>query len=289
MPILLVALLILFAPAPGWATDLKLATWNLAWLTLRPAGDPALPRDVTPREPEDFARLAGYAQRLDADIVAFQEVDGPAAAARVFDPAQYTLVFPDERDIQRSGFALRRGLFVTQNPDLDALDLFPGARFSLRRGTDLTVRAGDRTMRLLSVHLKGGCRDAGFAQPQVECETLAKQTRILANWVEARQREGIPFVILGDFNRAMAGPEDELQRALAAAAPITRVTERLGNPCWSTGRGATRFVDHIILGGEARDWLVPDSLRVMVYAERDRSLREKLSDHCPLSIRLAVP
>jgi hypothetical protein len=31
---------------------------------------------------------------------------------------------------------------------------------------------------------------------------------------------------------------------------------------------------------------VPNSLSVMVYAERDRSYRDRLSDHCPTSVRL---
>jgi hypothetical protein len=66
------------------------------------------------------------------------------------------------------------------------------------------------------------------------------------------------------------------------------VTEGVGDPCWSAGRGAKRFIDHIFLGGAARDWLLPKSLRVMVYAERDRAFRSRLSDHCPLSVRLDI-
>jgi len=34
--------------------------------------------------------------------------------------------------------------------------------------------------------------------------------------------------------------------------------------------------------------MVLDSLRVMVYAERDPIWRERLSDHCPLSLRLRL-
>ena len=39
----LLALWLLLA-VPAAAAELKVATWNLEWLTLRPAGDPALPR-----------------------------------------------------------------------------------------------------------------------------------------------------------------------------------------------------------------------------------------------------
>jgi endonuclease/exonuclease/phosphatase family metal-dependent hydrolase len=31
---------------------------------------------------------------------------------------------------------------------------------------------------------------------------------------------------------------------------------------------------------------VRDSFRVLVYAERDPALRDVLSDHCPISVRL---
>lgn len=294
MHALILALALLLAPIiapilaaqPAVAAELKLATWNIAWLTLRHA---EMPRDQARRRPADLSLLAGYAKRLDADVVALQEVDGPEAAARVFDPRAYAFYFPDEDDLQRAGFAVRRSLRVTQNPDLAALDLYPRARHSLRRGTDITVHAGGHRLRLLSVHLKAGCRDGRLDRPGRECETLAEQTGILARWTAARQAEGIPFALMGDFNRTLSHPQDGMLQALVARAPLTRVTEGTSNPCWSGPRGGRAFVDHILLGGPAQRWLVPDSLRVMVYGERGGEWRDRLSDHCPVSIRLRTP
>ena len=54
------------------ARDLKVATWNLEWLTARVAGDPALPVDVTPKTAPDWAVLRQYATQLNADVVALQ-------------------------------------------------------------------------------------------------------------------------------------------------------------------------------------------------------------------------
>lgn len=283
LPSLLLALLLPALPA---AAELKLATWNLDWLTLRPAGDPELPRDLDTRRPEDLDRLAAYARRLAADVIALQEVDGPAAAARILDPAAYAFFFPEEVDVQRAGFAVRHGLRAVQNPDLAALDLHPRSRRSLRRGTDITVELDGQALRLLSVHLDAGCRTAPLDAPDRDCGSLARQAEILAGWAAERQREGVAFAILGDFNRAIAGPEDGVLRALAAAAPLTRATEGLSDPCWAGPRGPRRFIDHILLGGAARRWLVPESLRVLVYAEREPAWRGRLSDHCPLSLRL---
>ncbi|MBW6396713.1 endonuclease/exonuclease/phosphatase family protein [Roseomonas sp. HJA6] len=283
LTILLCALLAL----PVRAAELKLAAWNLEWLTTKAAGHPDLPSSRPARSSEDFARLRAYADRLAADVIAIQEVDGPLAAARVFDSTRYDFHFPAETDIQRAGFAWRRGLAVTRNPDVMALDLAPTARRSLRRGADITVRDGDGPpIRLLSLHLDGGCARDSVLQPDSrDCQNLGRQATILRDWIAARRQEGIAFAILGDFNRRMAR-DDEFLGILTEAAPLTRVTEGLSNPCQSRDSRTRPFIDHILLGGPARDWLVRDSFRVLVYAERDPAILARLSDHCPISVRL---
>jgi endonuclease/exonuclease/phosphatase family metal-dependent hydrolase len=289
MRLLLVLLLLLVAPAaPRAQTELKIATWNIAWLTTRPAGHPALPPGVAGKTPEDLARLRHYAERLAADIVALQEVDGPLAAARVFDSRLYDIHLTDEADVQRPGFAWRRGLRVTRNPDLVGLDLRPTARHSLRRGADITVETpGGSRLRLLAVHLAAGCHHDRLATPdRPQCEALARQVPPLAGWIAERRREGVPFLVLGDFNRRIpADNGDDLMRALERAAPLLRATQGLSNPCWGGGH----FISHLLAGGAARGWLVPDSLRVLVYEERDPRYRDRLSDHCPISVRLRIP
>ena len=293
LPLLLASLLALPAQAQGPAQaqqEIKLATWNIAWLTLKPAGHPDLPRDIRARTPEDFRLLRGYAERLNADVIALQEIDGEAAAARVFDPATHVFHLTDEDNVQRPGFSVRRTLRMTRNPDLAELDTRPRARFSLRRGADITVetQSGAR-LRLLSVHLDAGCSEDPLApNPTRDCESLARQAQILARWVGARRREGIPFAVLGDFNRRM-GERDDFLPIVEAGQRLLRATEGFQSPCWSDARGGRPFVSHILLGGEAAGWAVPRSMSVLVYAERDRSYRERLSDHCPVSVRLRLP
>ena len=271
-------------PAAGRAADLKVATWNLEWLTTRPAGDPYLPADVQPKDAADRAQLRHYAEQLNADLVALQEVDGPAVAATLFPPDRYTLFFTQDHVVQRVGIAVRNGIPVHQNPDLLALDVTPGAAHRLRSGADLTLELPSGPLRVLAVHLKTGCqRDPLDRSRRPQCADLRQQAVVLQGWLAQRQREGVPFIVLGDFNRWM-DPADGLLAALQGSGVLARATEGHDSPCW----GGEHFIDHILAGGVARGWLDRSSLRVLVYREgADR--KEHLSDHCPVSARFHLP
>ncbi len=279
----LVLALLLFA-FPAAAGELKFATWNLEWLTDRPAGDPDLPQDVSPKRGEDIALLRRYAETLDADVVAFQEVDGPRMAGQIFPPDRYVLHITGDRVVQRVGLAIRRGIAFTAHPDLAALDVFADAPRHLRTGADVTLDLPGTKLRVLAVHLKTGCQFGGLNSSRTACAVLHDQVPALSGWIAARAAEGVPFVVMGDFNRWMNG-RDQLLAALQRAAPLARATEGHDSPCW----GGEHFIDHILAGGPARAWLEPDSLRVTVYRETGREWKERLSDHCPVSVRMRVP
>lgn len=277
------SVLILFAlllPLRAVAAELKIATWNLDWLTTRPAGDPSLPADVTPRSGEDFDRLAQYAQELNADVIAIEEVDGFPAASKIFPRERYSIHMTHDHVVQRVGLVVRRGLRYDINPDVTAL----GANH-LRSGADITLHLGGSDLRVLAVHLKKGCRDAPLAKAKSHvCEELRDQVFVLSDWITTRQQDGVPFMVLGDFNRWMDGT-DTFLADLRKAAPLVRATEGHSSPCW----GGENFIDHILAGGAAGGWMQPDTLRVLTYSETDRSWKDRLSDHCPVSVRLVAP
>lgn len=268
---------------PCAAHPVKLATWNLNWFTTS-AAPTDRPADAPRRQAGDIAALREYADRLAADIVAFEEVDGAGSAAALFPTDHYTVITIHQAVAQQVGLAVRRPLVVRQNPDMAALDVEPAfALHRLRNGLDATVVFPDgATLRLLAVHLKTGCITDDLATSRrPACALLARQVPPLAAWLAARAAEGVPFAVLGDFNRDLDRPE-ALSDALESAAPLARVTSGASDPCWSGGP----FIDHIFLGGPARAWQIPASLRVMTYKSGDK---DHLSDHCPISVRLAVP
>lgn len=275
-----VFLFALLMPLRAFSAELKVATWNLDWLTTRSAGDPDLPSDVTPRSEDDFGRLAQYAKELDADVVAIEEVDGFSAATKVFSRDQYSIHMTHDHVVQRVGIVVRRGLRYDVNPDVTAL----GGKH-LRSGADITLHLGASDLRILAVHLKKGCREVPLPKAKSRvCEELRDQIPPLTDWITARRQEGIPFLVLGDFNRWMDGT-DTFLASLRQAAPLVRATEGHSSPCW----GGENFIDHILAGDAAASWMRPETLRILTYRETDRSWQDRLSDHCPVSVRFVVP
>lgn len=111
--IILVHVFVLASFLPANAERVIIATWNIENLRDTNLEGPNRRKQV------DYDRLAGYVTQLNADVVALQEVEGADAARRVFDPNEYNLFFSGRDDDQLTGFAVRKALEVTQNPDYE--------------------------------------------------------------------------------------------------------------------------------------------------------------------------
>lgn len=279
------------SPAPSSGEPLRIASWNLEHLAERDG------EGCRPRTEADYALLRRHAEALDADVIAFQEVQNKAAAERVFDPSQYEVVMssrpPSGRggecrgrpglfiQNQAVGFAIRKGVSFTRNPDLSTLAL---GNPDLRWGVDITINEG-RPLRLLAVHLKSGC-NSGRAPTDPDCPVLFDQVPVLEGWTEARARDGQAFGILGDWNRRLASTGDALLAELNDGDPVdadlSLASGRQGATCKARYR---EFIDFIATGATATARVEPGSFAEYRYGGAAED--EHPSDHCPVSVRIA--
>ncbi|HEU5134002.1 MAG TPA: endonuclease/exonuclease/phosphatase family protein [Steroidobacteraceae bacterium] len=303
------SLLLTFAHlAHATPAELKIATWNLEWFmtpeTLR-ALTPACTPDAAPRDGlrrsvpcdvahelarsrEDIAALKRHAHALDADIIALQEVDGPEAARLVF--PEYQFCFSGRVAVQNNGFAIRRGLPFACAPDLADLSM----NEDVRRGVELRVFPGTpQELRLLSVHLKSGCARDPLTSTRPNCGVLARQIPVLERWIDTQANERKPFAVLGDFNRdlrrepAGASVWAEIDDANPPDADLVNTAEGQDFQNCMPSQTFSGYIDYIILGRQMARGLVGDSFGRALFRPKD-ALRRKLSDHCPVYIRLRV-
>jgi endonuclease/exonuclease/phosphatase family metal-dependent hydrolase len=300
---------LLFATAAHAApAQIKIATWNLEWFmtpeTLRaltpaclPADAPrdgarrAVPCDVAhelDRSREDIAALRAHARRLDADVIALQEVDGAAAARLVF--PGYEFCFSGRIAVQNNGFAIRRGLKFACGPELEQLSL----NDDVRRGVELRLFPGTpQELRLLSVHLKSGCSRDTLDSTRPNCVQLAAQVPVLERWIDSQAASHVPFAVLGDFNRDLrrepAGVSlwGDIDDSDPQEADLVNTAEGQAFQNCSPSQTFGGYIDYIILGRKMARGLVADSFGRELFRPKDAS-RRKLSDHCPVFVRIRV-
>jgi endonuclease/exonuclease/phosphatase family metal-dependent hydrolase len=141
---------------------------------------------------------------------------------------------------------------------------------------------------MLSLHLKAFCVTGALTREDTDCRKLRAQVPVLERWIDARAREGLVFVVAGDFNRALAEPEDPLFSELDDHDPAGLVLSQAGPHRRSgCGKRSKPAVDHVLLGGVA-GFLRPSQFAELPYSEEDRRAGRKLSDHCPIRVTLSL-
>ena len=273
-----------FSLSPGAADEVRIASWNLEHLA------DADGEGCLGRKQADYDTLRVRTAQLDADIVAFQEVENAAAARRVFPEAEWRVEMSSRPPMSRTrpcwdrpeeqlghlgtGFAVRKGIAYRRNRDVEELGV---AHPFQRWGTDITVTVGNRDLRLLSVHLRSGCwgaRQDEDRDRENTCSTLRAQISSLRDWADRRRHEGSAFVVLGDFNRRLALPGDWAWTMLSPrSAPLHLVAEDAAARC---DPRFPAFIDHLVAGGGAETLLVPGSFR-------EAPRQEPHPDHCAIS------
>jgi len=287
-----ILLVIAFIALPIQAKPLKIASWNIAWLGSH---------KFNKRTPDDYAQLAKYAARLDADVIALQEVENGKWASKVFGD-EYDYYFSTRDYVQRVGVAVKKSSgYKVLAQEYNALDVG-----HVRYGMDITLTKEDKSVRLLAVHLKSGCFEKGLIaediaaidneRTQKACTKLVKQIPPLEAWIDQRAQENTPFMVIGDFNRRFAididksyQEEQGLWQAIddEATEDLWTPTLTKNSKCW--GGYYKDYIDHIVLDPRARSKLVDGSFEQLVYdGKYSKQLSRALSDHCPISVGLAL-
>lgn len=277
------------------ANNLKIAAWNVEHLN--GANDVG----CIPRQDSDYAYIAGRIADLDADVVAFQEVESEKAARRIFPKKFWNVVMSDRPNTTgdqgpicwgmedkrlrhiATGFAVKRGISFEKNESFS--DLSAGDEFQ-RWGTDISVNHGDQSVRLLSVHLASGCWGAEQdrdASRQKICTTLDVQFDQLVKWVGSRNAANESFVVLGDFNRRLALDGDWAATRLMATELQTRLVTKalrdgVAKAAWCDERYAD-LIDHIVVSESIAELVDFGTLK-------EHSRQRPSPDHCIISVEL---
>ena len=228
-------------------------------------------------------------------VVALQEIENEIAFHSIFDKNEWEVFLSSRNSKQRTGFAIRRdfgaSVKIQQQADYAALHTLDGLRY----GTDIKVIYPDNTtIRLLSIHLKSDCfdnddlsEDSSQGWYENACQRLGSQIQPLKKWIVARIDEGVPFMVVEDWNRRMSIPSDTFW---------AKLTDNLNESIDTTG-GMYRYamcnpkypnpIDHIVIGGDVEE--TPNSFIEIPLSTSDLEYRKQISDHCPISVEIKVP
>lgn len=292
------AIALISLPLISKADTLKVSAWNIEWLSSH---------EYNKREEKDYIELARYAKLLDSDVIALQEVENSDYARKVFGD-DYDYFFSTRDWVQRVGVAVRKSAgYSLEAVEYKALDVVDRVRY----GMDVTLTKGDKKLRLLAVHLKSGCFDKPLDSKSIQampsddeklekrklaCEILAKQIKPLESWIDQRAKEGIPFMVLGDFNRRFVqdvankrSEQSGLWQAIddEGAEALWTPTMNEESKCW--GGYYKDYIDHIILSVKAKEQYLAGSFEQLVFdQEYSKEVSRNLSDHCPISLKLIL-
>ena len=282
---------------------MRLCSFNVKNLFV--AGDAGIAQShygARPKRQAEIRALARALSRVDADLVAFQEVGSLAALGSVNDllshPYPYLGVVPgNSRRGIHLGFASRLPMTLTSHADRclfdtdqqviedypDAASVTTGLTCPLGLQRDLLrcdVQVDGERLSVFTVHLKSP-NQPRWSRLRAD-ELRQAESRLIARIVTESQQqdEQTAIVMLGDFNdlwpSAALLPLDQAGLVRVGFSPAADQLRSF----WP--RAIT--IDHILVNAAAAQWLVPDSAMI-----HDAKSFRRGSDHCPVSVDLQVP
>ncbi|WP_395338478.1 HAD family acid phosphatase [Ningiella sp. W23] len=273
------------------ASALRVATWNVEHL--------AYPIDTgcKPRTKDEIDAMRAYIERVDADIYALQEVGSERAVRMLFPQDQWQVFMSPRQDSEpytcrRSGrtstqqklaYAVRNELGVNSIQGIDAFGLdMPGLRY----GLEMNVSTAFGDISILNVHMKSGCFVDNYSRSDREdCAVFAKQTPVLDGWIEGKERENSPYLLLGDFNHRLSAPYNHLTQQLftntdgSASSLVNTTADLIGcHPYYPAP------IDLVFVGEMPVSAL---TFKSQAHDFDNMEVDEMLSDHCAVSLDIS--
>lgn len=272
------------------SNKLIVTTWNVEHLAF------PISKGCKPRSQDELAQLQKYAASLNSDIVALQEVGSAKAAQLLFPETEWNIYMSERPDSEpyecrRSGFistqqkvayAVRKNLEVTS---INTLPEFGLDEPGLRHGLELVVDTEFGAVTMLNVHMKSGCFVDDHTRADSEaCLLFSRQVPILDKWVEKKEREGQPYLLMGDFNHRLSAPYNRLTRTLANNSDNSK----------SNLKNSTRdligchpyypaLIDHVFAGNLSEDKYI---FKASTNAYENMEPKAMLSDHCAVILEI---
>jgi endonuclease/exonuclease/phosphatase family metal-dependent hydrolase len=265
---------------------ITLGTFNMEWL-----GD-ASSDDRKPRTDADIALLASIVRDTDADVLAVQEIENDQALKRLLDVLpEYRAVLGVGGGKQHVGVLYRSSVSVqrveerwlwTETKDTVSEKAKPNPT---RGGLVLRSAAGNVRWTMMVIHLKSTSR-ADSTPELVARSRLIRQAQSAAVrlWTDSVMQRGEYAIVVGDFNDSPERKRSTLD-TLANAPNLTFVTGGLPSCAYAGLTG----IDHIVVSPSLQKRVVAGTLHTVNFrAELPEPLAKRVSDHCPVVVRISV-
>jgi predicted secreted acid phosphatase/endonuclease/exonuclease/phosphatase family metal-dependent hydrolase len=277
---------------PITVDGITLATWNIEHLSF--------PAELgcKPRSQAQINAMKAYVDRLDVDIFALQEVASKQAIQQIFGADKWHIIVSERTPSrtytcrgsdnlstqQKVAFAVRQHIPILASKNYTDLAI---DREGLRYGLSVTLTTPKGETEILNLHLKSGCFVDNYSRADSEaCQVFAKQAPILDAWVEAKERNQQPYIMLGDFNHRLSAPYNQLTRELfvntngSASSLFNTTADLIGcHPYYPAP------IDHILAGGF-------QSPNVTLYSQTHKfdnmKVDDMLSDHCAVTVSISA-
>ncbi|MFM2668510.1 endonuclease/exonuclease/phosphatase family protein [Vibrio mediterranei] len=268
--------------------SLLVGTWNIEHLASKNGAG------CFPRSTADYLELKRFASSLDADIIALQEVQNLEAIRRIFDQADYNVFVssrPEKKPYkcrrsdpksplsthQATAFVIKKGIEY-KTAEIEQLSPNGFNRYGL-----VIQLPGFDDLQLINLHLKSKCfsnGDHSNSKHQSSCQRKFEQVKDLNTWLED---SGTPNrILLGDFNRRLAEPNDKLMEKFSGYRLVTSALKGC-NPKYP------KPIDHILTSPSVKTGLAYANPFIDANSDGvNDSVKTMLSDHCPVMLEVKL-